>query len=77
MHCNRSTRDNPPRGEVVLLIGGGEGAPVPDERTLQDRAAALRASGATARDVARALAAEFGIGRNEAYRIAQAATDHA
>ncbi|MBV9881338.1 MAG: 16S rRNA (cytidine(1402)-2'-O)-methyltransferase [Gemmatirosa sp.] len=69
--------DNGPRGEVVLLVGGGAGAPAPDERTVHERASALHASGATPRDVARALAAEFGIGRNEAYRIAQAATDHA
>ncbi|WP_201773019.1 16S rRNA (cytidine(1402)-2'-O)-methyltransferase [Gemmatirosa kalamazoonensis] len=64
-----------PRGEVVIVVGGAGDAPAPDEATLRARAAALRSAGATPRDVGRALVAEFGIGRNEAYRIAQATDD--
>lgn len=64
-------RDVPPRGEVVIVIAGGDEA-APDAQAVRQRAEALRSSGASSRDVARAVAAEFGIGRNEAYRIAQA-----
>jgi 16S rRNA (cytidine1402-2'-O)-methyltransferase len=64
--------EQPPRGEVVIVVGGGVERAA-DDALVRDRAAALRMAGATARDIARALVAEFGIGRNEAYRIAQAA----
>ena len=60
-----------PRGEVVIVLGGGATRQVADDATVRARAAELRMAGATARDVGRALVAEFGIGRNEAYRIAQ------
>ncbi len=60
----------PPRGEVVLLIGGAP-AVVADENAAREKARALRAKGLSARDVARTLVAEQGITRNIAYRLAQ------
>jgi 16S rRNA (cytidine1402-2'-O)-methyltransferase len=59
----------PPRGEVVILIAGR----IPEatsEDELRARANTLRAEGRSARDVAAALAAEFGAPRNLAYRLA-------
>jgi len=59
-----------PRGEVVLLL---EGAPpvVPDQEGAARRAVALRAEGVSVRDTVRHLQEEFGVPRNEAYRLAQ------
>ncbi len=59
-----------PRGEVVVLI---EGAPerVPDHEAAARRAGALRATGMSVRDTVRHLQEEFGVARNEAYRLAQ------
>lgn len=59
----------PPRGEVVLVI---EGATVvaADEAALRERAAALRAAGASARDIQRVLMETAHAPRNLAYRLA-------
>lgn len=58
-----------PRGEIVLLVEGA--APVvADEATLRARAAELRASGMSARDVVQDLMETAGAPRNLAYRIA-------
>jgi 16S rRNA (cytidine1402-2'-O)-methyltransferase len=67
-------RESAPRGEVVILVAGAaeEAAPVPEERLLA-RARALRDEGRSARDAARVLTEEFGVTRNAAYRIAEAA----
>jgi len=63
--------EKPPKGEVVLVIAGAAPpAPEDAERAAHARAAAMRAIGATPRDVARALTAELGLARNAAYRIA-------
>jgi len=62
--------DNPPRGEVVIVIAGAEAALGATEDELRVRAAALRAEGRSARDVAAALTAELGAPRNLAYRLA-------
>jgi 16S rRNA (cytidine1402-2'-O)-methyltransferase len=61
-----------PRGEVVVLF---EGAPeaAPDHDAAWSRAAALRSGGASVRDTVRHLQEEFGVPRNEAYRLAQGA----
>jgi 16S rRNA (cytidine1402-2'-O)-methyltransferase len=61
--------DTPPRGEVVIVIAGGLPAEVSEDE-LRARAAALRAEGRSARDVATALTAELGAPRNLAYRLA-------
>jgi 16S rRNA (cytidine1402-2'-O)-methyltransferase len=74
----RYYRDSQPRGEVVIVISGGEVAAAElDEDALRDRAAELLAVGKSARDVARALADEYGLARNDAYRVAQQAGSEA
>ncbi|MBC7791770.1 MAG: 16S rRNA (cytidine(1402)-2'-O)-methyltransferase [Anaerolineae bacterium] len=62
--------DTPVRGEVVIVVSGRLPETL-DEAALRERAYSLRASGATARDVARTLVAETGAPRNLAYRLAQ------
>ena len=60
-------RENPPRGEVVLVIG----AAAPGEGQLADALAALReivAAGARARPAAAAVARLTGVAANELYR---------
>jgi 16S rRNA (cytidine1402-2'-O)-methyltransferase len=64
-----SYREVAPRGEVVLVIAGGEPA-APNEATLRERARALREEGLSARDVARVLSSEAHAPRNLAYRLA-------
>ena len=59
-----------PRGEVVVLIEGAP-EPAPDHDAASLRAAALRLGGASVRDTVRHLQEEFGVPRNEAYRLAQ------
>lgn len=59
----------PPRGEVVIVLAGAPAAVI-DEDAARARARALRAEGASARDVARVLAREHGVPRNTAYRLA-------
>lgn len=61
--------DAPPRGEVVIVLAG-RGPSSPDEGAARERARVLRENGASARDVARALVEEHGLGRNAAYRLA-------
>ena len=58
----------PVRGEVAIVIAGGEGVAVTNEQVRQ-RARELRADGLSARDAAAALVEELGVRRNEAYRI--------
>lgn len=61
--------DAPPRGEVVIIVQGGEAPPL-DEEALRAKAAALRADGLSARDVVRVLMEDAGAPRNLAYRLA-------
>ncbi|HET7456248.1 MAG TPA: 16S rRNA (cytidine(1402)-2'-O)-methyltransferase [Gemmatimonadaceae bacterium] len=64
--------ETPPRGEVVIVVAGADpSADAPTEEALRNRARVLRAEGMSARDVAKALVAETGVGRNLAYQIAQ------
>lgn len=63
--------DTPPRGEVVLVIGGAPPPAGADETEIRARARVLHAGGTSVRDTAATLVGEFGIGRNAAYRIAQ------
>lgn len=60
----------PPRGEVVLVIGAGAPAPAPDEDALRARAEQCRDEGLSAREVQRVLMDEMHAPRNLAYRIA-------
>jgi 16S rRNA (cytidine1402-2'-O)-methyltransferase len=61
-------KDAPLRGEVVIVVAGGERARPPEEQ-LRERARALRAEGMSVRDVTATLVAEFGVGRNDVYRL--------
>jgi 16S rRNA (cytidine1402-2'-O)-methyltransferase len=62
--------DAPPRGEVVLVVGGAPPAATADEQTMRERVAELRAGGADARAITTALVTELGAARNLAYRLA-------
>jgi 16S rRNA (cytidine1402-2'-O)-methyltransferase len=64
--------ESPPRGEVVIVVAGADpSAEAPTEEAVRNRARALRAEGMSVRDVAKALVAEMGVGRNLAYQMAQ------
>jgi 16S rRNA (cytidine1402-2'-O)-methyltransferase len=63
-------REAAPRGEVVLVLAGKPAATV-DTAGAADVARRLRSEGATVRDTVARLQAEFGLARNEAYRLAQ------
>jgi 16S rRNA (cytidine1402-2'-O)-methyltransferase len=62
----------PPRGEVTVVLGGapaGSDAPVHDPAAITDVIAAGLAAGESRKDVARKVAAQFGLARNDAYRL--------
>ncbi len=59
----------PPRGEVVLVIAGGEPGAL-DVAALRARAQELRTSGMSARDVVRVLTEDPRTPRNLAYKLA-------
>lgn len=68
-------RASPPRGEVTVVLAGATAGPErSDPDALRRRAQALLAQGVSRRDVAGQLAGEFGIPRNEAYRLVTAGT---
>ena len=63
------------KGEIVIVIDGpseaeGQAAQESAEDSARVRAAQLKAEGARNKDIAKALAAEFGLPRNAAYEIA-------
>ncbi len=60
----------PPRGEIVLLIGGAIAEP-PTEEEVAERVRALQDGGMSTRDAAASVAAELGVSRRLAYRLAQ------
>ena len=65
-------REHPPRGEITVVVAGAPRAQAPptaDAAVVRDRARALLDSGVTRRDAATRLAAEFAIGKRDAYRI--------
>jgi 16S rRNA (cytidine1402-2'-O)-methyltransferase len=62
--------DNPPRGEIVVVLGAAS-VRVPDDSVVRDRVRALRASGMSSRDAAAAVASELGVSKRIAYRMAQ------
>lgn len=61
--------DRQPRGEIVLMIGAAADVEV-GEAEVRDRVMALRASGVSARDAAATVAAELGVSKKIAYRMA-------
>jgi 16S rRNA (cytidine1402-2'-O)-methyltransferase len=63
-------RDNPPRGEVTLMVAGqARVPPSADPETARSRARALLEEGLSRKDAAGRLARELGIPRNDAYRL--------
>ena len=65
-------REAPPLGEVTLVIAGNGRRPEPVAADLAAVGEAIRvalAAGESRREVVRRVAAEFGIPRNEAYRL--------
>lgn len=69
-------RDNAPRGEVVIVLEGrGEERQELDVEGMRDRARVLKAQGGSTRDIVASLVSEFGVARNQAYRIAQEAEE--
>jgi 16S rRNA (cytidine1402-2'-O)-methyltransferase len=61
--------DAPPRGEVVILIGGSEIEAL-SEKSLGEEARRLKADGTSAREIVERLISEHGVPRNLAYRLA-------
>jgi 16S rRNA (cytidine1402-2'-O)-methyltransferase len=61
--------DASPRGEIVIVIEGAAHE-APTEESMRERARALRAAGASARDIVTVLTEELGAPRNVAYRLA-------
>jgi 16S rRNA (cytidine1402-2'-O)-methyltransferase len=64
--------ERPPRGEIVLVIGGALARAVSDE-LVRERVLALRDAGMSARDAAASVAGTLGVSRRVAYRLAQSA----
>ncbi|HEU5169618.1 MAG TPA: 16S rRNA (cytidine(1402)-2'-O)-methyltransferase [Gemmatimonadales bacterium] len=60
-----------PRGEITVVLAGTGVAPEPPDRTgeARARALALLGEGLSRRAAAQQVAAEFGLARNEAYRL--------
>jgi 16S rRNA (cytidine1402-2'-O)-methyltransferase len=62
--------ENPPKGEVTVLIAGHRGQPAEvDEEAVRARARTLLDEGLSRRDTAGRVAEEFALPRREAYRI--------
>lgn len=60
----------PPRGEVTLVLEGGEeGREAPSEERIERRARGLAEEGLGTREIARRLQEELGVARNRAYEI--------
>lgn len=60
----------PPRGEVVIVLGGAPPAEAPSEEALEALAGQLRAEGVPPRELQRRLMELHGASRNLAYRLA-------
>jgi 16S rRNA (cytidine1402-2'-O)-methyltransferase len=63
-------RERPVRGEVVLVIGGAV-ARVASEEDVAARVRTLRAAGLSVRDASAQVAAEMGVSKRVAYRLAR------
>lgn len=62
----------PPRGEVVIVLGGAPPVEAPSEEALEVLAGQLRAEGVSPRELQRRLVELHGASRNLAYRLAHA-----
>ena len=62
--------DNPPRGEVVLVLGAAL-VVAPSDDMVRERVRGLREKGMSTRDVAALVAEELGVPKRLAYRLAQ------
>ena len=62
---------HPPRGEIVLMLGGQTVERASDE-LVRERLRSLREEGVSARDAVALVCRELGVPRNVAYRLAQA-----
>lgn len=66
-------RDNPPRGEVTVIVAGqARASSSADPATARERARVLLAEGLSRKDAAGRLVRELGVPRNEAYRLVTA-----
>ncbi len=63
-------QERPVRGEVVLVVGGAEDASASEE-DVAAKVRSLRAAGLSARDASARVAAELGVSKRVAYRLAQ------
>ncbi|HXT18397.1 MAG TPA: 16S rRNA (cytidine(1402)-2'-O)-methyltransferase [Gemmatimonadaceae bacterium] len=63
-------QETTPRGEIVLVLGGAPAVEA-SETVVRERVYSLRASGMSARDAAAATAAELGVSKKVAYRLAR------
>lgn len=61
--------DEPPRGEITLVIEGATPAPAPEPPVLQEEVARRQASGMSHRDAVAQVAQEFGVRRREVYQL--------
>ena len=62
--------ESPPRGEVVIVLGGAP-ARVVDATEVRARVQALRRQGMSAKDTAATVAKELGVSRRVAYQLTQ------
>jgi 16S rRNA (cytidine1402-2'-O)-methyltransferase len=67
--------ERPPRGEIVVVIAGAPDEVAGDDVVLA-RVRELRKAGMSARDAAAAVAAELGVSKKVAYRMAQDSAKH-
>ena len=65
---------HPPRGEIVLMLGG-RAVERADDELVRARLRGLKANGMSARDAAALVSRELGVPRNVAYRLAQASEE--
>ena len=63
------------KGEVTVVIEGGSTEPVPDAAVIEEAARRLAGEGLSRKDIAGRLTEEYGLKRNEAYRVSLVAEE--